>query len=49
MNWGKAQEKELNAKNCHAFEIGKSAMRPTWTYKLGQNINKKKKRKIQES
>ena len=26
-------------KKCHVFEIGKSEMRPTWTYKLGQNIS----------
>ena len=29
---------EFNAKKCHVLEIEKSAMRPSWTYKLGENI-----------
>ena len=29
---------EFNAKKCHVLEMEKSAMRPSWTYKLGENI-----------
>ena len=29
---------EFNAKKRHVLEMGKSAMRPSWTYKLGKNI-----------
>ena len=25
-------------KKCHVLKMGKSAMRPSWTYKLGENI-----------
>ena len=28
---------EFNEKKCHVLEMGKSAMRPSWTYKLGEN------------
>ena len=34
----KAWDMEFNAKKCYELEIGKSAMRPSWTYKLGENI-----------
>ena len=29
---------EFNAKKCHELEMGKTAMRPSWTHKLGKNI-----------
>ena len=29
---------EFNAKKYHVLEMGKSAMRPSWTYELGENI-----------
>ena len=29
---------EFDGKKCHVLEMGKSAMRPSWTYKLGENI-----------
>ena len=29
---------EFDAKNFHILEMEKSTMRPSWTYKLGQNI-----------
>ena len=30
-------------KKSHVFKMGMSAMRPSWTYKLGQNIISKEK------
>ena len=36
--WSKTWEMEFNANKCHVLEIGKSAMRPSWTYRLGKNI-----------
>ena len=36
--WSKTWEMEFNAKKCNVLEMGKSAMRLTWTRKLGQNI-----------
>ena len=33
--WSKTSETEFNAKICHILEMGKSAMIPAWTYKLG--------------
>ena len=36
--WIKTWETEFNAKKCYVLEMGKSAMRPSWTYKLGENI-----------
>ena len=29
---------KFNAKECHVLEMVKSAMRPSWTYKLRENI-----------
>ena len=29
---------EFNVKKWHVLEMGKSAMRPSWTYKLRENI-----------
>ena len=29
---------EFNAEKCHVLEMGKSAMKPSWTYMLGQHI-----------
>ena len=29
---------EFNAKKCNVLEMGKSAMRPSWTYMLGENV-----------
>ena len=34
----KTWEMEFNAKKCHVLEMGKSAIRPSWTYNLGENI-----------
>ena len=31
-------ENGINEKKCHVLEMGKSAMRPSWTYKLRENI-----------
>ena len=31
-------EMEFNAKKCHVLEMRKSAMRPSWTYKLWENF-----------
>ena len=28
----------MQKKKCHVLEMGKSAMRPSWTYKLWENI-----------
>ena len=36
--WSKTWEMEFDAKKCHVLEMGKSAMRPSWMYKLGKNI-----------
>ena len=36
--WSKTWEIDFNAKECHVLKMGKSGMRSTWTYKLGQNI-----------
>ena len=36
--WSKTWEMEFNAKKCHVLEMGKSTIRPSWTYKLGENI-----------
>ena len=37
--WSKTWKMEFIAKKKnHIMEIGKSGMRPSWTYKLGQNI-----------
>ena len=32
--WNKTWEMEFNANKGHVLEMGKSAMRPSWTYKL---------------
>ena len=36
--WSKTWEMEFIAKKCHVWEMGKSAMRPSWIYKLLQNL-----------
>ena len=36
--WSKTWEMEFNAKKMPCIGNGKSAMRPSWTYKLGENI-----------
>ena len=36
--WSKTWEMEFNAKKCHVLEMEKSALRASWTYKLGENI-----------
>ena len=46
--WSKTWEMQFNAKKCHIMEVGKSGMRPTWTYKLRQNIISRKEEKIWE-
>ena len=37
--------KGIYAKRCHVLEMGKSAMRLSWTYKLGKNISIEKEEK----
>ena len=32
--WSRTWEMKFNAKKCHVLEMGKSAIRPSWTYKL---------------
>ncbi len=36
--WSKRWEIQFNVHKCHVMEVGKSAMRPKWTYRLGNNI-----------
>ena len=36
--WSMTWEMEFNAKNGNVVEMGKTTMRPSWTYMLGQNI-----------
>ena len=36
--WSKTWQMEFNTKKCDVLEMGKSGMRSSWTYKLGQNI-----------
>ena len=37
--WSKTWEMQFNAKKYHVLlDMGKDAMRPSWTYKLGENI-----------
>ena len=36
--WSNTWEMQYNAKKCHVLEMEKSALRPSWTYKLGENI-----------
>ena len=37
-----------NGKKCHILEMGKSAMRPSWTYKLRENIENRENKRIQK-
>ncbi len=36
--WNKTWEMEFNIKKCHVLEMGESKMRPTWIYKLGNDV-----------
>ena len=36
--WSKRWEMEFNIHKCHVMEMGKSEMRPSWTYKMGDDI-----------
>ena len=31
-------ETRINAKKCHLMEMGKSKTRPTWEYKMGEEV-----------
>ena len=37
-NWSKRWEMEFNTKKCHLLEMGKSEVRPTYTYKMGDAV-----------
>ena len=41
--WSLRWKLEFNAKKCHVLEMGKSKRRPTWDYKLGDNLITKSK------
>ena len=36
--WSKRWKLEFNAKKCHVMEMGKSKTRPTWEYKMGEEV-----------
>ena len=36
--WSKRWKLEFNAKKCHVMEMGKSQTRPTWEYKMGEEV-----------
>ncbi len=38
--WSKRWEMQFNVRKCHVMETGKSAMRPTWIYKMGNDISR---------
>ena len=36
--WSKRWKLEFNAKKCHVMEMRKSKTRPTWEYKMGDEV-----------
>ena len=42
-DWSQHWKMEFNAKKCHVLEMGRSKHRPTWEYKMGNEIVRKAK------
>ena len=43
--WSQMWKLEFNTKKCHVLEMGKSARRPAWNYKMGEEVITKRKEK----
>ena len=41
--WSKKWKLDFNARKCHVMEIGRSKNRPTWEYKMGEEVIMKSK------